>query len=244
MYKCSIVDKYYFYTYFCGPYQTIQGYFLTSEYLWKCLELLWKRDKNVSWSKWVTILPNMGCLSFVSHFPPICCGSISINFDCTAALRYKNVRMLYITARVHLFHFLPGYVRWEFTVLLLYSHCRRLLFLLSQSLFVCVTGTMGPRVSEDVVYIFVVNERGLHLITISLQCSANVIFILRAACLNCLQPFIAALCLCLLQFSSTRGPDHEHECLDCAIMKTNHSYQSYVNLLFFLWMKLAFACFN
>lgn len=75
---------------------------------------------------------------------------------------------------------------------------------LSQSLFVCVTGKMDPRISEDVVYIFVVNKRGLHLITILSQCSANVVFILRAACLNCLQPPIAALCLCQLQFSSTR----------------------------------------
>lgn len=75
---------------------------------------------------------------------------------------------------------------------------------LSRSLFVCVTGNMGPRNSKDVVYIFVVNKRGLHLITVLSQCSANVIFILRAACLNCLQPFIAALCLCQLQFSSTK----------------------------------------
>lgn len=84
---------------------------------------------------------------------------------------------------------LPGCLRWEFPALLLYSHCLRFLFLLCLNLFVCVTGKI-------VVYIFVVNKRGLHLTTILLQCSANVIFILRAACLNCLQPFIAALCLC------------------------------------------------
>lgn len=75
---------------------------------------------------------------------------------------------------------------------------------LSQSLFVCVTEKMCPGISEDVVYIFVVNKRGLQLITMLSQCSANVFFISRAACLNCLQPFIAALCLCKLQFSSTR----------------------------------------
>lgn len=181
----------------------------------------------------------MGCCH-VSHFPPICCGSIGINFDCTAAPRYEMQKRMILLPDFFNKLILDSYKRLELSLKLqnddsafvcqvyfvplfffffflarmckvrvyssvaVQSLLKIFILTLSQSLFVCVTGKMGPRISEDVVYIFVVSKRGLHLITILSQCSANVVFILRAACLNCLQPPIAALCLCQLQFSSTR----------------------------------------
>lgn len=111
--------------------------------------------------------------------------------------------IIYLCFQVHLARpCLPGCERWQFRVLLLYSHYFRFLFCLNLSLYAWLWRQGSQTFTSNVVYIFVVNKRGLHLITISMKHSAIVIFILRAACLNCLQPFIAALCLFQSLFSS------------------------------------------
>lgn len=62
-----------------------------------------------------------------------------------------------------LFYFFARMCKWVDNSVAVQSLLTIVILALSQSLFVCVSGMMDPSISEDVVYIFVVNKRGLHL---------------------------------------------------------------------------------